>query len=213
MIQLLIQGIGQTLFMTAISTLFAYLIGLPLGMALVYFAKDGIKPKPVLHGVLNAIVNILRSIPFLILMIAVIPFTRFIVGTTLGPKAVIPPLVIAAAPFVGRLVEQSFREVNRGVIEAAISMGASNFQIIRRVYLGESLPSLINGAAIAMTTILGYSAMAGAIGGGGLGAIAISYGYNRYDNLVMFVTCALLVILVQIIEWIGRRVARGADKR
>lgn len=212
-IQLMGIGVVETLYMTVISTCFAYVLGLPLGMGLVYFAPEGLRPHALLYRLLNILVNVFRSIPFLILMIFVSPLTRAIVRTTLGSKAVIVPLVISAAPFVGRLIEQSFLEVGRGVLEAAVSMGATHGQIFRRVYIGESLPSLVNGMAIAMTTILGYSAMAGALGGGGLGALAITYGYERYQTHIMLITIVLLVVIVQIIHWLGNRIALAIDKR
>ena len=206
-------GIIDTLYMTLLSTFFAYLLGLPIGIGLVYYAKDGLHPNAIVHRIFNIVVNVFRSIPFLILMMWVQPVTRKIVGTTLGSPAAIVPLVISAAPFVGRMVEQSLREVDRGVVEAAVSMGALHRQIIGRVFLGESLPSLINGLAISMTTILGYSAMAGIIGGGGLGALAINYGFYRYESQVMNITIVFLVLIVQIIEWIGKRSSMAMDKR
>lgn len=212
-VMLLIKGTGETLYMTLVSTFVAYILGLPLGILLVTAQRDGLAPAPGLHKVLDFIVNILRSVPFLVLMLAVIPLTRLIVGTSIGSTAVIPPLVIAAFPFVGRLVESSIREVDAGIVEAAKSMGATPLQIIGKVLLLEALPSLIAGATIATTTILGYSAMAGAIGGGGLGAIAITYGLHRYNTLVMMITVVLLVIVVQIIQGIGTRLASKLDKR
>ncbi|TCL43520.1 methionine ABC transporter permease [Harryflintia acetispora] len=213
MIQMLLLGIVETLYMTLCSTLFGYLLGLPMGILLVTSGRGGILPCRPLFKVLDVIVNLTRSIPFLILMIAVIPFTRLVVGTSIGSTATIVPLVLSAAPFIARLVESSLQEVDQGVIEAAQSMGASPLQIVYKVLLPEALPSLINGAAIATTTILGYSAMAGAVGGGGLGNIAISYGYNRYQTDVMFVTVVLLIIIVQIFQEIGTRGARRSDKR
>lgn len=213
MIQMLLLGIVETLYMTLCSTLFGYLLGLPMGILLVTSSRDGILPCKPLFKVLDVIVNLTRSIPFLILMIAVIPFTRLVVGTSIGSTATIVPLVLSAAPFIARLVESSLQEVGKGVIEAAQSMGASPLQIVYKVLLPEALPSLINGAAIATTTILGYSAMAGAVGGGGLGNIAISYGYNRYQTDVMFVTVVLLIIIVQIFQEVGTRGARRSDKR
>lgn len=211
--ELIYTGIGETLFMVFASTVISYLIGIPLGILLVVTDKDGIHPLPLFQQVLGVVINLLRSVPFLILLIMVLPLTRKIVGTTLGPEAVVPPLVIAAAPYIARMVESSFKEVDAGVIEAAKSMGASTFQIVWKVLLPEAKPSLLVGAAISTTTILGYSAMAGAVGGGGLGGIAINYGYYRYQTDIMFVTVAILVIIVQIIQEIGMRMARTSDKR
>lgn len=206
-------GILETLYMTLVSTFIAYLIGLPLGILAVITEKDNIFPVKWLNSSLNVIINITRSIPFLILLIAVIPLTRFIVGTTYGSTATIVPLVLSAAPFIARMVESSIKEVEPGVIEAALSMGASPFQIVTKVMLAEALPSLIIGYAIVTTTILGYSAMAGVIGGGGLGDIAIRYGYNRYQNDIMIVTVILLVLIVQILQEVGMRLANKQDKR
>ena len=207
------EGLLQTLYMTVLSTVLAYVIGLPLGVLLVTSAKDGIAPRPVLYKVLDVIVNIMRSIPFLILLIAIMPLTRLIVGTTIGPNATIVPLVIAAFPFVARMVESSLKEVSPGLIEAALSLGASPMQIVTKVLVPEALPSLTVGAAIAITTILGYSAMAGIVGGGGLGDIAIRYGYYRYETGIMVVTVVLLVVVVQIFQEIGMRLASHEDKR
>ena len=213
MIQMLGMGIYESLYMTLISTFMSYVIGLPMGLILVSTDKDGIYPIVWLNKLLGLIVNILRSVPFLILMITVIPVTRKIVGTTIGSKATIVPLVIAAAPFIARVVESSLKEVDKGVIEAAESMGASPFQIMFRVLLPEAKPSLLVGAAISVTTILGYSAMAGIIGGGGLGAIAMNYGLYRYQRDIMFITVILLVIIVQIMQEIGMKIANISDKR
>ena len=207
-------AIWETLYVTLLSTLLATVIGLPLGVLLVAGEKGGVLPLPkgVLH-VLNVIINLLRSVPFLILMIMVFPLTRLIVGTTVGTVASIVPLVIAAFPFVARLVESSLREVNPNIIEAAQSMGASPFQIITKVMLPESVPSLISNFTVAITTILGYSAMSGIIGGGGLGKIAINYGYYRYKYLVMFAAVILLIVLVQVFQSVGTHLAVRADKR
>lgn len=212
-VSMILMGLLETLYMTLLSTLLAYVLGLPLGVLLVTSEKDGILPLPKLNKVLNLVVNILRSIPFLILLIAVLPFTRFVIGTTIGSTATVVPLVIAAAPFIARLVESSIKEVDKGVIEASISMGCSPFQIIYKVMIPEAVPSLIVGAAIATTTILGYSAMAGIVGGGGLGDIAIRFGYYRYQNDIMVITVALLVVVVQVAQEIGMRIARRQDKR
>lgn len=213
MMKMLGIGIGETLYMTLLSTLLAYVIGLPLGIVMIITDKNGIRPKPVLNKILDIIINILRSVPFLILMIVLIPFTRAVAGTTIGPKAAVVSLVVAAAPFIARLVESSIKEVDFGVVEAAQSMGASPMDIVRKVLLVEAKPSLIVGSAIAVTTILSYSAMAGIIGGGGLGAIAINYGYYRYEIGIMLITVALLVIIVQIFQDTGMRLAKKFDKR
>ncbi|MBQ2286778.1 MAG: methionine ABC transporter permease [Acutalibacteraceae bacterium] len=207
-------AIWETVYVTVLSTFFAIIIGLPLGVLLVA-GEDGkiIKiPKSVLH-VLNVIINLLRSVPFLILMIMVFPLTRLIVGTVVGTPATIVPLVIAAFPFVARLIEGSLREINPNIIETAQSMGASPVQIIVKVMLPESVPSLISNATIAITTILGYSAMSGIIGGGGLGKIAINYGYYRYQYLVMFFAVVFLILLVQIFQSIGTYLSVKCDKR
>ncbi len=222
MLQVLSVGIYETLYMTLISTLMSYVIGLPIGLALVSTDKEGYFIIPFLgikipiiwlNKLLGFVVNILRSVPFLILLIAVMPVTRAIVGTTIGSKATIVPLVIAAAPFIARMVESSLKEVDRGVIEAAESMGASPFQIMFKVLLPEAKPSLLVGAAISITTILGYSAMAGIVGGGGLGAIAMNYGYYRYQQDIMFITVILLVVIVQIMQEVGMKIATISDKR
>lgn len=212
-ITMIIQGLFETLYMTILSTFAAYLLGLPLGVLLVTSQSNGILPLPKLNKVLNVIINIVRSVPFLILLVAVIPLTRFVIGTTIGSTATVVPLVIASAPFIARLVESSILEVDKGVIEAAVSMGASPLQIIYKVMIPESIPSLIMGAAIATTTILSYSAMAGFVGGGGLGDIAIRYGYYRYENAIMIVTVILLVIVVQIAQEVGTKFAEKQDKR
>ncbi len=213
MIQMLAQGTIESFYMTIAITVISYIIGVPLGVFLVMSDKNGIHPMPSLNWLIGGIVNILRSVPFLILMITIQPFTRMIVGTTIGTSAAIVALVVSAAPFVARMVEQSLLEIDHGVIEAAQSMGASNMQIVRKVLLPESMPSLLNGVLVSATTILGYSAMAGFIGGGGLGDIAIRYGYNRYDSGTMLITVVLLVIMVQLIQSIGARIAKRSDKR
>lgn len=207
-------AIWETVYVTLLSTLFSVIIGLPLGVLLVIGEKDGVLPlpRPILT-VLGVVINLLRSIPFLILMILVIPLTRVIVGTSVGTTASIVPLVIAAAPFVARLVESSLRELNPNIIEAAQSMGASPMQIITKVMIPESVPSLMSNLTIAVTTILGYSAMSGIIGGGGLGKIAINYGYYRYKYLVMLVAVFFLIVLVQIFQSIGTRISVKSDKR
>lgn len=203
----------MTLYMTLCSTVFSYVLGMPIGIALVVTAKNGLRPHTAVNKILDSIVNILRSIPFLILMILLIPLTRLIVGKAYGPTATIVSLTVAAAPFVARLVESSLLEVDKGVVEAAQSMGAGLFTIIRKVLLSEARISLMVGGTIALGTILGYSAMAGAIGGGGLGAVAIQYGYYRYQAGIMVVTVILLVILVQLMQWAGMKLAKKLDRR
>ena len=207
-------AIWETVYVTIISTFLALVVGIPLGVLLVVGEKDGILPlpKPILSG-LNAVINLLRSIPFLILMIMVFPVTRFFAHTVVGTVPTIVPLVFAAFPFVARLVESSIREVDGNIIETAVSMGASPLQIIFRVLIPESVPSLISNITIALTTVLSYSAMSGIIGGGGLGKIAINYGYYRSEKLVMFIAVFLLIVLVQIFQTIGTRMAINDDKR
>lgn len=212
-VEMIGKGFLETLYMTLVSSILAYVLGLPLGIILVVTDKDGIKPCLGLNRVLGVIINLLRSMPFLILAITLIPVTRFITGTTLGPTATIVPLVIGSAPFIARMVESSLKEVDKGVIEAAQSMGATPFEIICKVLLPESRPSLLLGAAISVTTILGYSALTGFVGGGGLGDIAIRYGYYRYQTDIMLVTVAILVIIVQVLQEIGLRLAKLCDKR
>ncbi|MBQ5312583.1 MAG: ABC transporter permease [Oscillospiraceae bacterium] len=207
-------AIWETVYVTVLSTFLAVVLGLPLGVLLVAGEKDGVLPLPTwLMQILNLVINLLRSIPFLILMILVIPLTRFIVGTSVGTVASIVPLVIAAFPFIARLVETSMREVNPNIIEMAQSLGASPMQIIIKVMIPESVPSLLSNLTTAITTILGYSAMSGIIGGGGLGKIAINYGYYRYKYLIMIVAVVLLILLVQIFQSIGTRLAVKTDKR
>lgn len=213
MLNLFFEGTVETFYMVLVSTVTAYIIGLPLGVILVVTEKDGIHPMPVLNRVLGIVINLLRSAPFLILLVALTPVTRAIVGTSLGSTATIVPLVIGSAPFIARMVESSIKEVDAGVIEAAESMGASPLQIVTRVMLPEAKPSLMVGAAIAITTILGYSAMAGFVGGGGLGTIAVNYGVYRYQTDVMLFTLALLVLIVQAFQEIGMRIANRIDKR
>ena len=213
LIDLLWEGTLDTIYMTLVSTFFSYVFGMIMAVILVITRADGIRPHPVIFRVLDVIVNLTRSFPFLILMFAIIPFTRWLVGTTIGNNATVVPLVVAAAPFVARLIEQSLLEVDRGVIEAAQSMGASTWQLIWKVFIPEATPSLINGSAIAATTILGYSAMSGAVGGGGLGKLAIMYGYNRYQNDIMFATVVLLIIIVQLLQSFGDWATRRSDRR
>lgn len=210
---MIITGIGQTLYMTILSTVVGYVFGLPLGVMLAVFDKDGLRPNKAVYKVLDVISNIIRSIPFLILLILIIPLTRIIVGQSYGSSATVVPLVVAAIPFIGRMVESSIKEVDAGVVEAARSMGASDLRIIVKVLLLESRTSLITGATIAIGTILGYSAMAGSVGGGGLGDIAIRYGYYRYESQIMIVTVILLVVLVQVFQSIGMIIVSKLDKR
>ena len=210
---MIITGIGQTLYMTILSTVVGYVFGLPLGVMLAVFDKDGLRPNKAVYKVLDVISNIIRSIPFLILLILIIPLTRIIVGQSYGSSATVVPLVVAAIPFIGRMVESSIKEVDAGVVEAARSMGASDLRIIVKVLLLESRTSLITGATIAIGTILGYSAMAGSVGGGGLGDIAIRYGYYRYESQIMIVTVILLVVLVQVFQSIGMIIASKLYKR
>ena len=197
---LLAQGTWDTLLMTIVSTFFAYVIGIPLGVLCVLTSPKGLMPHRIFNMVLGWIINIGRSIPFIILLVALIPFTRFIVGTSLGVPGAIVPLVISAAPFIARMVEQSIEEVDGGLVEAAQSFGANTWQIVYKVFLSEALPSLVRGFAIVFITILGYSAMAGCVGAGGLGDIAIRYGYQRYQDDVMIATVIILIVIVQIVQ-------------
>ena len=204
---MIINGVWATLYMTVASTVLGYVFGLPMGVLLAITDKEGLTPNAVVYKILDVIANIVRSIPFLILLILLIPFTRLLVGQSYGSTATIVPLVIAAIPFIGRMVESSIKEVDPGVIEAARSMGASNMQIVMKVLLVEARTSLLTGATIAIGTILGYSAMAGAVGGGGIGNLAIMYGYNRYETGVLIITVVALVIIVQVGQWIGDKIA------
>ncbi len=212
-VEMLLVGVWDTLYMTVAATFFSYVFGMVMGVVLVICRKDGIRPNALVYNVLDVVVNLTRSFPFLILMIAVIPFTRFLVGTTIGNNATVVPLVLAAAPFVARLVESSLLEVDNGVVEAAQSMGAGTWQIIVKVLLPEARPSLLNGSAVSAITILGYSAMSGAVGGGGLGKLAIMYGYNRYQTDIMVITVVLLIIIVQAFQSFGNWATRRSDKR
>lgn len=213
MLALVGQGFIETIYVTVISTALAYIIGLPLGLVLVVTDKDGIHPIPWLNSLLGMIINFFRSIPFLILLIALMPFTKMVVGTVIGSKAAIVGLWIAAAPFIARMVESSLKEVEIGVVEAAQSMGASPFQIMTKVLLPEAKPSLLVGAAISITTILGYSAMAGIVGAGGLGAIAINYGYYRKQSDIMYVMVILMAIIVLVFQELGMRISKHTDRR
>ena len=207
------NALWETLYMVAVSTVVSYAIGLPLGLLLVVSDKHGIRPIPVLNTVLGVIVNILRSIPFLILGVMISPLTRAITGSSIGTAAMIVPLTVAAAPYVARMVESSIKEVPFGVIEAAQSMGASPWQIVWKVLVPEAKPSLMVGAAISVVTILGYSAMSGFIGGGGLGTVAVNYGYNRYNFEIMLIAVVIIVVVVQLFQEIGLRLAKKLDKR
>ena len=207
-------AIWETMYALVLEVVFAYLVGLPLGVLLVTGEKDGIRPlNPVFMKGLNAVINLLRSVPFLILMIIALPLSKVIVGTKVGTEATIPPMVVAAFPLIARMVESSLREVNQGVIEAAQSMGASAWQIVRKVLLPEAMPSLISGGTITVGTILGYGAMAGIIGGGGLGQMAITYGYYNTKYLIMWAAVIGLIILVQVFQSLGTKLAQVSDKR
>ena len=212
-ISMLAKETWTTIYMTLTSTTLAYALGLPMGIALVLTAADGLKPNVVIYKILDFIVNIVRSVPFIILLIMLMPFTKLIVGKSYGPAATVVPLTNAAAPFIARLVVSSLLVVDKGVIEAAQSMGASTWHIVWKVLLAEARVSLIVGGTIALATILGYSAMSGAVGGGGLGDVAIRYGYHRYQVDIMMVTVVLLVALVQVMQYIGTKISRKMDKR
>lgn len=212
-VTMLLEGTRDTLYMTLMSTLFGYLLGLPMGIVLAITDKEGVCPNAFVYKILDFIANVIRSIPFLILLILVIPFTKLVVGKSYGSTATIVPLVIAAAPFIARMVESSIKEVDKGVIEAALSMGAGIPTIIWKVLLAEARTSLLVGVTIALGTILGYSAMAGVVGGGGLGDIAIRYGYYRYQTDIMLVTIVILVALVQIMQGLGMLLSKKLDRR
>ena len=210
---MVVEGIFVTLYMTLATTFMGYVLGLPMGIALVITAPKGLRPNKIIYKVLDVVVNVVRSFPFLILLIVIQPLTRIIVGKSYGPTATIVPLTLSAAPFIARMVESSLLEVDHGVIEAAQSMGANLWTIIWKVMIGEAKTSLIVNVTIALGTILGYSAMAGIVGGGGLGDIAIRYGYYRYDSSIMWVTVVLLVLLVQIMQYAGTKLSKKLDKR
>lgn len=212
-VTMLLEGVRDTVYMTLASTALGYLVGLPMGIALAVSDKDGIRPNRYIYRTLDLLSNVIRSIPFLILLILLIPFTRLLVGKSYGSTATIVPLVITAAPYIGRLVESSLKEVDQGVIEAAKSMGASNLQIVFHVLLVEARTSIITGATIALGTILGYSAMAGTVGGGGLGDIAVRYGYYRWQTDIMVITVLLIIVLFQIFQNVGNKTAKIVDKR
>ena len=210
---MVVEGIFVTLYMTLATTFMGYVLGLPMGIALVITAPKGLRPNKIIYKVLDVVVNVVRSFPFLILLIVIQPLTRIIVGKSYGPTATIVPLTLSAAPFIARMVESSLLEVDHGVIEAAQSMGANLWTIIWKVMIGEAKTSLIVNVTIALGTILGYSAMAGIVGGGGLGDIAIRYGYYRYDSSIMWVTVVLLIVLVQLMQYVGKKLSKKLDKR
>lgn len=210
---MVVEGIFVTLYMTLATTFMGYVLGLPMGIALVITAPKGLRPNKIIYKVLDVVVNVVRSFPFLILLIVIQPLTRIIVGKSYGPTATIVPLTLSAAPFIARMVESSLLEVDHGVIESAQSMGANLWTIIWKVMIGEAKTSLIVNVTIALGTILGYSAMAGIVGGGGLGDIAIRYGYYRYDSSIMWVTVVLLIVLVQLMQYIGMTISKKLDKR
>ena len=210
---LFLQGTVDTLIMTCVATILAYVIGIPLGILLVVTSPNGLRPNRIISTIVGWIVNIGRSVPLIILLVALIPFTRFIVGTSLGVPGAVVPLVVTAAPFAARMVEQSLEETDSGLVEAAQSFGASTWQIVWKVYLKETLPSLVRGAAITFVTLFGYSAMAGTVGAGGLGDIAIRYGYQRFQTDVMIFAVLLCVVLVIVFQAIGDVTARKIDKR
>ncbi len=212
-IQMILEGIRDTLYMTLVSTFFGYVIGLPFGIILNVTKKDGLKPNKIIYSIGDFICNIIRSVPFLILLILLIPFTRLVVGKSYGSTATIVPLVICAAPYIARVVEASLNEVDAGVIEAARAMGASNLQIIFKVMLVEAKVSLLNGVTITTGILLGYSAMSGTVGGGGLGDIAVRYGYYRWQTDIMIVTVVLLIVIFQIIQHLGSFIAARTDHR
>lgn len=209
----LFEGTLETLYMVAFSTLLAYIFGLPLGILVVVSDRKGIKPLPFLNRILGVIINLFRSIPFLILLVLLIPITRFVIGTSIGSTAMIVPLTFASTTFVARLVESSLREVDQGVIEQAISLGATPMQIVFKVYLVEAIPAIVRGLAITGINLIGYSAMAGTVAGGGLGDIAIRYGYYKYNYQVMIITVVVLVILVQSIQFVFDTIAKKIDKK
>lgn len=212
-IQMLLEGIRDTLYMTLTSTLIGYVVGLPLGILLFVTSDRGLRPNRIIYRIGDFICNIIRSVPFLILLILLIPFTRFVVGKSYGSTATIVPLVICAAPYIARVVESSLNEVDAGVIEAARAMGAGNVQIIFKVLLLEARTSLLTGATITTGLLLGYSAMSGTVGGGGLGDIAVRYGYYRWQTDIMIVTVILLILIFQIIQYVGTKIATGVDHR
>lgn len=210
---MMLEGIRDTIYMTVVSTFFGYLIGIPLGIALTLTDKNGLRQNQAVYRLLDVIINITRSVPFLILLIVVMPLTKLLAGKSYGSTAPIVPLTLAAAPLIGRMVESSLKEVNKGVIEAAVSMGAKTGTIVLKVLIGEARTSLLVGVTIVLGTVLGYSAMAGVVGGGGLGDIAIRYGYYRYDTPVMLVTLVFIVAIVQLMQFVGTLLAKRMDHR
>ncbi|SDZ89005.1 D-methionine transport system permease protein [Pseudobutyrivibrio sp. ACV-2] len=212
-VNMILEGILQTIYMSVVSTFLGYVLGLPMGILLTISDVNGLKPNPILYKILDVVSNLVRSVPFLILLILLIPFTRLVVGKSYGSTATIVPLVISAAPYIARMVEASLKEVDAGVIEAAKSMGASNAQIVFKVLLVEARTSLITNATIALGTVFGYSAMAGTVGGGGLGDIAVRYGYYRYETDIMIVTVILLIVLFQIFQNSGMAIAKKFDHK
>lgn len=213
MMSLFMVGVWETVYMVFLSTLIGYVVGLPLGVLLVVTRQGGIHPMPVLNSIIGFIINLLRSIPFIILLVLIQPLTRQVVGTSIGAEAVIPPLIFAAAPYIARMVEGELLEVDAGVIEAAKSMGASDWQIMSKVLLPEAKPSIILGIALVLTNVVGYSCMSGFVGGGGIGDIAVRYGYYRYEFLMMILAVILLIVLVQLIQVIGTKLSIKTDKR
>ena len=209
----LVQASLTTLYMVGVSTLLTVLFGLPLGVLLVVSDSKGLSPKPALNKILGVVVNLTRSLPFIILLVVLIPFTRWIAGTSIGPTAAIVPLTIAAVPFFARVTESALREVPFGLVEVAQAMGSSEWQVVSKVYIPEALPGLVLGVALTLINLLGYSAMAGAVGGGGLGDLAIRYGYQRFETEVMLVTVVLLVLFVQMVQSLGDRIAAKVSKR
>ena len=209
---IILKAFNETVFMTFYSTIFSVILGFILAVILTISAEDGLRPNKIIYKVLDVIINILRSFPFIILMVFIIPLTRAIVGTSIGKEAAIVPLTFAAAPFVARIIESSLREVDKGVIEAAKSFGASDFQIIFKVMLKEAVPSIVSGLTLTIISIIGYSAMAGTVGGGGLGYLAVSYGYQRFQNDVMIVTVIILIIIVQALQMLGNYLYKKLNK-
>ena len=209
---IILKAFNETVFMTFYSTIFSVILGFILAVILTISAEDGLRPNKIIYKVLDVIINILRSFPFIILMVFIIPLTRAIVGTSIGKEAAIVPLTFAAAPFVARIIESSLREVDKGVIEAAKSFGASDFQIIFKVMLKEAVPSIVSGLTLTIISIIGYSAMAGTVGGGGLGYLAVSYGYKRFQKDVMIVTVIILIIIVQALQMLGNYLYKKLNK-
>ena len=212
MADIILKAFNETVFMTFYSTIFSVILGFILAVILTISAEDGLRPNKVVYKILDVIINILRSFPFIILMVFIIPLTRAIVGTSIGKEAAIVPLTFAAAPFVARIIESSLREVDKGVIEAAKSFGASDFQIVFKVMLKEAVPSIVSGLTLTIISIIGYSAMAGTVGGGGLGYLAVSYGYQRFQKDVMIITVIILIIIVQALQMLGNYLYKKLNK-